>query len=84
MKTELSLKPITMCDALCDLVPFSQFQKHEKHLWKSATFNKVTVNLLECLKGANVTPIHRKMKLLIKKFTSQSLCYFYYLKYSED
>ena len=26
---------------LCDLVPFEQFKKREKHLWKSATFSKV-------------------------------------------
>ena len=26
-----------MCDALCDLVPFAQFKKREKHLWRSVT-----------------------------------------------
>ena len=26
---------------LCDLVPFEQFKKREKHLWKSVTFSKV-------------------------------------------
>ena len=27
------------CDALCDLVPFVQFKKLEKHLWLSVTFS---------------------------------------------
>ena len=30
-----------ICDALRDLVPFVQFRKREKHLWRSVTFNKV-------------------------------------------
>ena len=30
-----------LCDALCDLVPFVKFQKHEKHPWRSVTFSKV-------------------------------------------
>ena len=29
------------CDALRDLIPFVQFEKREKHPWKSVTFNKV-------------------------------------------
>ena len=28
------------CDALLDLVPFVQFQKCEKHPWRSVTFRK--------------------------------------------
>ena len=28
-----------ICDALCDLVPFVQFKKCEKHLWKSVIFD---------------------------------------------
>ena len=28
------------CDALCNLVPFMQFQKHEEHPWRSFTFSK--------------------------------------------
>ena len=24
-----------ICDVLCDLVPFIQFKKREKHLWRS-------------------------------------------------
>ena len=28
-------------DALRDLVPFVQFKKREKHLWRSVTFSKV-------------------------------------------
>ena len=30
-----------MCDALRDLVTFAQFKKHEKHPWRSVTFDKV-------------------------------------------
>ena len=30
-----------LCDALRDLVPFLQFKKREKHLWRSVTFSKV-------------------------------------------
>ena len=29
------------CDALCDLVPFVQLKKREKHSWRSFTFSKV-------------------------------------------
>ena len=29
------------CYALRDLVPFAQFKKREKHLWRSVTFSKV-------------------------------------------
>ena len=29
------------CDALCDLVPFVQFKKREKHPWRSVNFTKV-------------------------------------------
>ena len=31
----------TICDALQDLVPFVQFEKREKHPWRSVTFSKV-------------------------------------------
>ena len=30
-----------ICGALRDLVPFVQFQKHEKHSWRSVNFSKV-------------------------------------------
>ena len=30
-----------ICDVLCDLVPFVQFKKREKHSWRSVTFRKV-------------------------------------------
>ena len=33
-----------ICDALRDLVRFAQFEKREKHAWKSVTFNKITGN----------------------------------------
>ena len=29
------------CDVLCNLVPFVQFKKREKHLWRSDTFSTV-------------------------------------------
>ena len=29
-----------ICDALCDLVPFAQFKKCEKHSWRSDAFTK--------------------------------------------
>ena len=28
-------------DVLCDLVPFVQFKKREKHRWRTVTFSKV-------------------------------------------
>ena len=31
----------TTCDKLCDLLPFAQFKKCEKHPWRSVTFSKV-------------------------------------------
>ena len=37
----LSLDNFGKCDALRDLVPFAQFKKREKHLWRSANFSKV-------------------------------------------
>ena len=36
-----------LCDVLCDLVPFVQFKKREKHPWRSVTFSKETL-LYEC------------------------------------
>ena len=32
---------ILICDALRDLVPFSQFEKREKYPWRSITFSKI-------------------------------------------
>ena len=29
------------CDALCNLLPFVQFEKREKHPWRSVNFSKV-------------------------------------------
>ena len=37
----LILTILTIDDALCDLVPFAQFKKREKHPWTSVTFSKV-------------------------------------------
>ena len=36
-----SLQDNIICDALCDLVPFVQFKKCEKHPWKCVAFGKV-------------------------------------------
>ena len=30
-----------ICGALCDVVPFVQFKKREKHPWRSFNFSKV-------------------------------------------
>ena len=30
-----------ICDVLRDLLPFVQFEKREKHPWRSVTFSKV-------------------------------------------
>ena len=35
---------IIVSGALRDLVPFVQFEKHEKHPWRSITFSKVAGN----------------------------------------
>ena len=32
---------LNICDALRDLVPFVQFKKRKKHLWRNVTFRKV-------------------------------------------
>ena len=32
---------MNICDVLCDLVPFAQFKKREKHPWRSVTLSKV-------------------------------------------
>ena len=37
-----SISQFIMQDTLHDLVPFVQYKKHEKHLWRSITFSKVT------------------------------------------
>ena len=33
---------IIICNVLRNLVPFVQFKKRDKHLWKSGIFSKVT------------------------------------------
>ena len=33
-----------ICAALCDLVPFVQFKKREKHPWKSVNFSTKSLN----------------------------------------
>ena len=36
-------KARVICGVLRDLVPFVQFQKREKHSWRSVNFSKVAV-----------------------------------------
>ena len=38
---ETSSKKFLICGALCDLVPFVQFKKREKHPWRSVNVSKV-------------------------------------------
>ena len=40
-KPSVSKKPIDICSALRDLVPFVQIKKIEKHPWRSVNFSKV-------------------------------------------
>ena len=42
---EMFIRYTNICVALRDLLPFAQYKKHEKHPWRSATFN-VTLNIL--------------------------------------
>ena len=39
--TALFLKKDYIYGTLCDLVPFAQFKKREKHPWRSVAFSKV-------------------------------------------
>ena len=39
--TEKVVVKLLIYDALRNLVPFAQFEKREKHPWRSATFSKV-------------------------------------------
>ena len=32
---------MTICGGLCDLVPFVQFKKCEKHPWRSVNFSEI-------------------------------------------
>ena len=41
---------VSICGALRNLVPFIHFKNHEKHSWKSFTFNKVESFNLQLLK----------------------------------
>ena len=45
---------VTLWDALCNLVPFVQFKKREKHPW-SITFSKITLIKLTLLHGCFFT-----------------------------
>ena len=36
-----TMKQYNICDVLCDLVPFAQFKKSEKHPWRGVVFSKV-------------------------------------------
>ena len=41
LNTPLINHGTNICDALSDSVPFVQFEKREKHPWRSVTFSKV-------------------------------------------
>ena len=43
-----------ICDDLCDLVPFVQFKRREKHPYRSDTFSKVTGFSLQIIKIINI------------------------------
>ena len=46
---------MTICDALCDLVPFVQFKKREKDPWRSVNFSKVAcTNATKSLNGPHL------------------------------
>ena len=36
-----------ICGALCNLLPFVQFKKREKHLWRSVAFSKVACRCMQ-------------------------------------
>ena len=38
---QVNIYLVNICDALRDLVPFVQFKKREKYLWRIGTFSKV-------------------------------------------
>ena len=40
-KKKKNNEELSICGALCDLVPFAQFKKREKHPWRSVNFSKV-------------------------------------------
>ena len=42
LRVYLHVNRIFISDVLRDLVPFVQFEKHEKHSWSSVTFGKDT------------------------------------------
>ena len=46
-----------ICDALHDLVPFVQFQKREKHPWRSVNFSKVAGHCTNGTKSRNASHI---------------------------
>ena len=60
-----------ICNALRDLLPFVQFQKLEKHAWKSVTFSKVLL----------VTLLHGCFSRLLKLYKwyqiTQSISYYF-------
>ena len=34
----LFFSPWNICDALCDMLPFAQFEERERHPWRNVTF----------------------------------------------
>ena len=50
-----------ICDALRDLVPFVEFKKREKDLWRSVTFSKEYRNDIELRKAHNMLKSSKDM-----------------------
>ena len=65
-------------DVLCNLVPFVQSKKREKHRWKRATFSKVTLlhgcfsHFLDCING---TKIPQNITLSQAIYLKLSMCW---------
>ena len=57
-----------ICDALCDLVPFTQSKKREKHQWRSVTFSTTVLHgcLSRFLNWANGTKSRKVSHMLFK------------------
>ena len=67
-------------DALCDLVPFAQFKKGEKHPWRSVTFSKVAgllkvtlfhfLDCANCATSRKAPPIYMKQRFATSNVTN--------------
>ena len=62
-----------ICDALRDLVPFVEFKKREKDLWRSVTFSKVCRNDTELGRVHNMLKSSKDMSGLEQLWMTTSL-----------